>query len=191
MKKRKLIFVISSPSGGGKTTICGMVLKKIPGLKRSVSVTSRQPRKGEKPNVDYYFVGKEEFLKKIKENAFAEWAKVLDNYYGTLKKNIERSWKQGRDVILNIDIQGALRIKKVYSNETVLMFILPPSFRVLKERLVNRNTDGPDEIKKRLTLAKKELPYAQQYDYTVVNDSLNKAVNEVESIIVAERCKVR
>lgn len=190
MKNKTSIFVISSPSGGGKTTICRKVIMSLPGLKRSVSLTTRNMRKAEKQNIDYRFVSKNDFLKKIKANAFAEWAKVLDNYYGTPKDNIEACLRQGKDVILSIDIRGALQIKKTYP-AAVLIFILPPSLKELKNRLENRRTDSRAEIKKRLTLARKEIVYAKKYDYAVVNDSLNKAVMDVKSIIMAERCRVR
>lgn len=188
--KKPLIFIISSPSGGGKTTICRYVMKTLPRLKRSLSVTTRKMRKGERKDVDYRFVSKDEFLEKIKRNAFAEWAKVLDNYYGTSKELVENYLSQGKDVLLNIDVQGAMKIKKVYP-QAISIFILPPSLNVLKKRLVGRNTDTKAEINKRLNLAKKELSYASRYDYAVVNDSLKKAVEKVKSIIIAERCKVK
>lgn len=190
MKTRPLIFVISAPSGGGKTTICHSITRTCCGLKLSTSLTTRRRRKGEKKDFDYRFISEREFLKKIKEGAFAEWAKILKNYYGTLKKNIEIPLKQGKDVILNIDVQGALQIKKAYP-QAILTFILPPSLNVLKERLVDRETDSRLEIKKRLSLARKELSFVKNYDYTVINDSLKEAIKKVESIIVAERCKVR
>ncbi len=189
MKGRPLIFVISAPSGGGKTTICRSIIRVCPGVKFSTSLTTRKRREGERKNFDYHFVSQKEFLKKIKQNAFVEWAAVLKNYYGTLKKNIEVPLKQGKDVILNIDIQGALQIKKVYP-EAILIFILPPSLNVLKKRLVGRETDSQHEIKKRLNLAHKELSFVKNYDYAVINDSLKKAVRKVESIIIAERCRV-
>jgi len=189
IKGRPLIFVISAPSGGGKTTICRGITKVCPGVKLSISLTTRKRREGERKNFDYHFVSQKEFLKKIKQNAFAEWAMVLKNYYGTLKKNIEVPLKQGKDVILNIDVRGALQIKKIYP-ETILIFILPPSLDVLKKRLVGRETDSRYEIKKRLNLAQKELSFVKNYDYAIINDSLKKAVGKVENIIIAERCRV-
>lgn len=189
-KDKASIFVISSPSGGGKTTICRYVMNALPRLQRSLSLTTRKIRKGERKNIDYRFVSKDEFLEKIKRNTFAEWAKVLDNYYGTSKEVVETYLSQGKDVILNIDVQGALQIKKVYPR-AITIFILPSSLNVLKKRLRGRNTDTRAEIDKRLALAKKELFYVPKYDYAVVNDSLKRAVEKVKSIIIAERCKVR
>lgn len=190
IKNNPLIFVISSPSGGGKTTICRYVMKALPCLKRSLSFTTRKTRKGERKNIDYHFISKNEFLEKIKRNAFAEWAKVLDNYYGTSKEVVETYLSRGNDVLLNIDVQGALQIKKVYPR-AMTIFILPSSLNVLKKRLQGRDTDTKAEIDKRLDLAKKELLCVQKYDYAVVNDSLKRAVEKVKSIIIAERCKVR
>lgn len=189
IKGRPLIFVISAPSGGGKTTICRSIIKVCSGVELSISLTTRKKRDGEKKNFDYHFISQKEFLKKIKQNAFAEWATVLKNYYGTLKKNIEAPLKQGKDVILNIDVKGALQIKKIHP-EAILIFILPPSLDVLKKRLVGRETDSRHEIKKRLNLAHKELSCVKNYDYAVINDSLRKAVKKVENIILAERCRV-
>lgn len=189
MRKNPSIFVISSPSGGGKTTIRGILLKTCSGLKGSVSLTTRESRKNERDKRDYYFVKQEEFLEKIKQNAFAEWAKVLDNYYGTLKENIEIPLKKGQDVILTIDVQGALRIKKLYPR-AVLIYILPFSLNVLKKRLKNRETDTKADIEKRIKLAVKELEFVKKYDYAVVNDSLIRAAGKVKSIIMAQRCRV-
>lgn len=189
-QNKALVFVISSPSGGGKTSICRHLIETLPHLKRSLSFTTRKMRNGEKKNRDYYFISKEEFLEKIKKDAFMEWAKVLDNYYGTSREVVEKYLSAGNDVLLNIDVQGALQIKKVYP-KAVSVFILPPSVNVLKKRLVGRKTDTKTEIDKRLNLAKKELSYAPEYDYIVVNDSLRRAVEKVRSIIIAERCKVR
>lgn len=190
IKNKPLIFVISSPSGGGKTTICRYAMKALPRLKRSLSFTTRKMRKGERKDIDYHFISKKEFLEKIKRNTFAEWAKVLDNYYGTSKEVVETYLSRGNDVLLNIDVQGALQIKKVYPR-AITIFILPSSLNVLKKRLKGRDTDTKAEIDKRLDLAKKELFYVQKYDYAVVNDSLKRAVEKVKSIIIAERCKVR
>ena len=190
MKRKSLIFVISAPSGGGKTTICHKISSFFPELKRSVSLTTRQQRQGERSGIDYRFVSRREFLSKIKKGAFAEWAKVLDNYYGTLKKNIEAPLKQGKDVILNIDVQGALQIKKIYP-QAALIFILPPSLGILRKRLKERKTDAHWEIKKRLKLARKELKFLKKYDYMVINDSLQKATEKIRSIIISERCRIR
>lgn len=189
-ENKALIFVISSPSGGGKTSICHHLIRTLPRLKRSLSFTTRKIREGERGNSDYYFISKEEFLEKIKKDAFMEWAKVLDNYYGTSREVVKRYLSAGNDVLLNIDVQGALQIKKVCPG-AISIFILPPSVNVLKKRLVGRKTDTKAEIDKRLNLAKKELSYAPKYDYVVVNDSLRRAVEKVKSIIIAERGKVR
>lgn len=189
MRNNPSIFVISSPSGGGKTTLCGILLKTCSGLKVSVSLTTRKSRKNERNKRDYFFIKQEEFLEKIKQNAFAEWAKLLDNYYGTLKENIEIPLKKGQDVILTIDVQGALQIKKLYP-QAVLIYILPSSLNVLKKRLKNRQTDTKADIEKRVKLAVKELEFVKKYDYAVVNDSLSRAAGKVKSIIMAERCRI-
>lgn len=189
MKRKGIIFVISSPSGGGKTTIRRELLKQLPELNYSISVTGRCPRSGEKEGKDYFFISEDEFHKKIEKNKFAEWAEVHGHLYGTPRKFLEESIRSGRDIILDIDVRGALQIKKGYG-ESCLVFLRPPSLKTLAARLKKRKTDDEREIKKRLAGAKEELTFLKEYDYIVVNQKLSQAVEEIKAIITAERCRV-
>lgn len=185
-KRQGTLFVISAPSGTGKTTLCKMLLKRNPDIKLSVSYTTRQPRKGERNDVDYTFVSEPKFMKMIDKEEFAEWATVHGNFYGTSLKRLQTLNKAGYDIILDIDIHGAMQLKKNYQN-AVYIFVAPPSMRVLKKRLAGRKTDSEDVIKKRLDNAKKEIAYYHCYDYMVINDNLDKAYMELESIIISSR----
>ncbi|MBI5663967.1 MAG: guanylate kinase [Nitrospirae bacterium] len=180
------LFVISAPSGAGKTTLCRQLLKKNPDIKLSVSYTTRQPRKGERNQIDYTFISKSRFMKMIEKGEFAEWATVHGQLYGTSIKRLKALNRAGYDIILDIDIHGAMQLKKRYEN-AVYIFILPPSAEVLKERLVNRKTDSKDVIATRLDNAKREIPFYKDYDYIVINDKLDKAYKELESIIISSR----
>ena len=190
MKREGIIFVISSPSGGGKTTICRIILKESPELSYSISVTSRCPRLGEEDGKDYFFISKEEFDKKIGKGEFAEWAEVHGHRYGTPRNSLEEALRSGRDIILDIDVKGALKIKERYKG-SCLIFLLPPSLETLAARLKKRKTDDEKDIEKRLAKAKEEMAFLKEYDYAVVNQNLSKAVEEVRAIITAERCRVR
>lgn len=187
MNKGKL-FVISGPSGTGKGTICKELIKN-ENIRLSVSMTTRGPREGEIHGVNYYFTSKEEFILKIDEGGFLEHAEVFGNYYGTPKKEVMDRLDEGIDVILEIDVQGALQIKKVYP-DAILVFILPPSLTELRNRLTGRGTETPEVLERRLGEAVNEISYAEQYDYAVVNDQLEDAVENVKSIITAEHFRV-
>ncbi len=187
-RNKGTLFVFSAPSGAGKTTLCRQLLIKNPDIKLSVSYTTRQPRRGEKDNVDYSFISKTRFLKMIDKGEFAEWATVHGNLYGTSIKRLRELNRAGYDIILDIDTHGAMQLKKRYEN-AVYIFILPPSVEVLKERLINRKTDSKDVIAKRLDNAKSEIPYYKDYDYIVVNDSIDKAYRELESIIISSKLR--
>lgn len=178
MSKPKL-FVISGPSGSGKTTVCDKLLEEIKDLKYSISLTTRTPRRGEENGKDYFFISKDEFKKRVKENKFLEYAAVFDNYYGT-----DKDWilSQDKDVLLSIDVQGAAQIKNNYKH-AVLIFLMPPSITVLEKRLRLRATDHPEEIEKRLSKAKEEMAQVSNYDYTVINDKLDDSVSKIKSII--------
>ncbi len=189
MKRKGIIFVLSSPSGGGKTTIRRELLKQLPELSFSISATSRRPRSGEKEGKDYFFISREEFDKKIEKGEFVEWAEVHGQGYGTPRQLLEETFRSGRDIILDIDVQGALQIKKEYK-ESRLIFLLPPSLETLADRLRERKTDDEEEIKRRLAQAKEEIASLKEYDYAVVNCHLSQAVEEVQAIIIAERCQV-
>ena len=188
LKKREpLLWVVSGPSGSGKTTIYQALLRKeYLNIERSVSFTSRPLKKGEKRHKDYVFISKEEFLKQIKNNELIEWQEVFGNLYGTSKKLVYDLFKKNKDVLLCIDVRGALEIKKQFSKRVVLVFILPPSERELTQRIKARARDENEEIKKRLAFVKTELAVAKEYDYIIVNDNLSKAVKELESIIITK-----
>jgi guanylate kinase len=190
MTKRKgTLFIISAPSGSGKTTLCNKLVNSLNDLNRSISMTTRPPRSGERDGIDYIFIEKEEFLKRKNRNEFIEWAKVFDEYYGTPKRYVNHLIAKGQDVVLSIDVQGAMKIKKL-NTRAVCIFITPPSMSQLRERLVARSTDSRKEISKRLGLAKKELSYLSRYDYFVVNDVLVSALENLRSIVIAERCRI-
>lgn len=185
MKKGRLI-VISGPSGSGKTTICEKLLKALPDMEYSISFTTRKPRRGEKDGKDYFFVSDEEFQKRIKENLFLEYAQVFGNYYGTSKNWVLEKLNAGRDILLSLDVQGAARIKKNFP-DAVLIFLMPPSLKVLEERLKKRATDEDKEVSKRLTIAKDEMAEVGNYNYVVINDKVEEAVAEIKNIIRNER----
>ncbi|MTI47731.1 guanylate kinase [Sporosalibacterium faouarense] len=184
-----LLIVVSGPSGAGKGTICKKLLKKNKDIQLSISATTRSPRTGEVDGVNYYFEDKEKFKAMIGNNEFLEYAEVYGNYYGTPRKNIEEKLEKGIDVLLEIDIQGALNVKNIYS-DGVFIFVLPPSMEELKKRIIGRGTETQEAIKKRFNSAYKELDYAFKYDYGVINDEVDEAVKKVEAIIIAEKCKV-
>lgn len=183
-----LLLVISGPSGTGKGTVCKKLLSNRSNIKYSVSATTRKPRDGEIDGVNYFYLSEKEFLDLLQNDALIEWDKYCDNYYGTPKKYVEDALDQGIDVILEITVEGALEVKKKYP-DCVLLFILPPSFDELRRRIVGRGTEEFDVIEKRLNQAQKEMNAVFEYDYYVVNDSLEEAVNNIETILDAERLK--
>ena len=185
MKKGKLI-VISGPSGVGKGTIIKELLNKNDKFELSISMTSRIIRNGEKDGVNYYFKTKEEFEIEIKKGNLLEWAKYNDNYYGNPKSEIEDRINNGKNVILEIEVDGALQIKNMMKDDSILIFLLPPSMEELKNRLLKRNTDSIESINNRLKIAEKEIEISKKYDYRIVNEDINKTVNEIENIIKNE-----
>jgi guanylate kinase len=189
-KSRGLLIVLSGPSGAGKGTICKRLVEEMKDIKVSISMTSRDPRGSEKDGVEYYFVSKEEFEEKIKNDELLEYAIVHNNqYYGTPKANIENDLNKGINVILEIDIQGALKVKDKIK-EALFIFIVPPSMEELKSRLIKRNTETKDKILERFKTAYKEINEYKKYNYIVVNDKVENAVDKVKSIIIAEKCRV-
>ncbi|MBQ7137035.1 MAG: guanylate kinase [Bacilli bacterium] len=189
-KSKGLLIVVSGPSGVGKGTICSKLVEEMKDIKISISMTSRDPRGKEQDGVDYYFITKEEFEKRIANDEFLEYAVVHSGqYYGTPKAKIEDYINKGISIILEIDIQGALKVKETVK-EALFIFIMPPSMDVLKERLVNRKTETEDKIIERFKTAYKELNEFKKYNYVVVNDKLQVAVDKVKSIITAEKCRV-
>lgn len=187
MEKKGLLIVVSGPSGAGKGTICKSLVGKGDFL-ISVSATTRQPRKGEVEGVNYYFLTKEEFESKIKNDDFIEYAEVYGNYYGTPKSKVLNCIENGINVILEIDIQGALKVKRTYP-DGVFIFILPPSMDELKKRISNRGSETPQSLMIRFKSAYEEIKYVSRYNYVVVNDTVDMAVKRIQSIIIAEQCR--
>lgn len=187
--KRGLLIVISGPSGAGKGTVCKALLKEVKDLNISISMTTRKPRVGEIDGINYYFVQEDYFKKMVEERELLEYAKVYDNYYGTPKRKVLEKLNQGKDVILEIDIQGALKVKSQFS-EGVFIFIVPPSMEELENRIKKRGTETEEEVAKRFQSSYKEINYVSKYNYIVINDEIEKAVERVKSIIIAEKCRV-
>lgn len=190
MERKGLLLVISGPSGAGKGTLCRALLKSDPALSLSISVTTRSPRPGEVDGTDYFFMEKDSFEKMIKDGQFLEWAFVYGNYYGTPFEFVQESLRLGKDILLEIDIQGALQVKEKFP-EAVLIFIAPPSLSVLEARLVSRGADSKEEIRKRLSSTAGEMALARQYDYVVINDKVARAVKNIKAIITAEKSRPR
>jgi guanylate kinase len=178
------LVIISAPSGTGKSTICRKLLSKRKDLRYSISCTTRLPRPGEKHGKHYFFLEKEEFKRKIARNEFLEWAVVHDNYYGTPRPSIEQQTKQGYHMLLAIDGQGAMAIRRKLP-DSILVWVSPPSLETLRERMTARR-DASHHIAKRMANSKGELSFAKNYDYFVVNDDLEKAVHQIDCIITAE-----
>ena len=190
MTTRGLLIVLSAPSGAGKTTICRRLLERDRRLARSVSVTTRAPRGGERRGRDYHFVDEASFERRVRAGDFLEWAEVHGARYGTPKADVEAKRRRGKDVILVIDVQGGLSVKQQRA-DAVLVFVKPPNFAVLANRLALRGTDSRGTIQRRLRHARWELALAGRYDYHVVNRRLQDAVEHVRAIITAERLRVR
>jgi len=178
------LIVISAPSGAGKTSIVHQLLKDIPELSFSVSASSREMRENEVHGKDYYFLGVEGFQQMIRENAFLEWEQVYENqYYGTLKSEIERIWGEGKTVIFDVDVVGGLNIKKQYPKECLAIFIMPPSLEVLAERLIGRGSESDESVKKRLDKAEEEISKNKNFDNIILNDDFKTACEQTKEII--------
>lgn len=185
---RGTLFVVSSPSGGGKGTIIRHVLAVVDNLSYSVSYTTRAPRQGEVAGREYFFVGREAFDEMVAAGEFLEWACVHGNFYGTSKRQIIEQTNSGADIILEVDVQGAASVRQLLM-DSVSIFILPPSYEVLRERLITRGTDSPAELEVRLRNAPEELKQYSAFDYVIINDEIDRAVAQLASIIYAERAR--
>ena len=182
------LVVISAPSGGGKTSVIqGILNTRQSDFKYSVSMTTRPPRPGERHGRDYFFVSREEFLQKVRDNGFVEWAEVHSQLYGTPRAAIDEWLASGKFVFMDLDVQGGLNVKQKYGEQAILIFIKPPSMESLQARLRGRNTDSPEDIDARLQAAERELAMAEQYDHIIVNKDLHETVKQVAAIIHSRR----
>jgi len=188
MARDSLLFIVSAPSGAGKTSLCREVVNLVPDLHFSISYTTRPPRQHEIEGVDYYFVSLEKFQKMIDSGQLLEWTEIYGNFYGTSKASVEENRSKGKDIIFDIDPVGARCIKEIYS-ESVTIFIHPPSQRELEDRLIKRGTNGEAVIKKRLDKVRGEMEQSNWYQYRIINDDFKGAVEQLKGIITAERSK--
>lgn len=188
MAGRGMLVVVSSPSGGGKGTLIRRALKNVPNLGYSVSFTTRPPREGEVNGRDYFFVSKEEFNSMIEANGFLEWAVVHGNLYGTSHAQVEQERLAGHDIILEIDVQGAMSVRRLAS-DAISVFILPPSFEILRDRLVGRGSERPDDLALRLRNSRGEVEHYREFQYVIINDDAERAALLLASIIYAERAR--
>ena len=182
-KSGKLI-IFSAPSGAGKTTIVHALTERFPRLEFSISATSRQPRHNEQHGRDYYFLSAEEFRKACEEERFVEWEEVYaGTRYGTLKSEMERIWRKGNIILFDVDVMGGIRLKSIFGANALSIFVMQPSVAALRERLTGRGTDSPETIEKRIAKAEQEISYADRFDYVVINDDLQQAIAEVETLV--------
>ena len=188
IRRRGTLFVVSAPSGAGKTTLCREIRLRVPDLAYSVSVTTRSPRPGEIDGVDFRFVAVPEFRTMLDRGELAEWATVHGNLYGTRARSLEDALALGRDVLLDIDTQGAAQLRARYP-DAVLIFIVAPSVKDLEQRLRERRSDAEHEIARRLARAREEIVLWRRYDYLIVNRDVKEALDQLESIVLAERCR--
>jgi guanylate kinase len=190
MERRGLLFVVSAPSGAGKTTLCKELVALVPALRHSVSWTTRKPRPGEMHGREYYFVGEADFQEMVARNEFAEWAPVYGHLYGTPRAALAEMMEKGLDVLLEIDVQGAMQIKKKYP-DAIYVYIMPPSIEALRVRLMARGGDTAEEINRRLQKAREEVWSYREYYYIVRNEDMKQALKELEAIVLAERIKTK
>ncbi len=186
-----ILFVVSAPSGGGKTSLCKEVIRRLPNFEHGISYTTRKRRLNEVDGRDYHFVSEARFMQMVEADEFVEYAHVHGNYYGTSITSIADTLSRGKFLLIDIDVQGAKQIEERYGDEGVFIFILPPNFKSLRERLKDRQTDSDDEIERRLKKAREEVQHYEDYDYVIINDEFHEAVRELEAIILAEQCLPR
>lgn len=187
-QEKGLLFVLSGPSGVGKGTVCNALRKVNKNITYSVSATSRAPRAGEIDGVNYFFKTKEQFEEMIKNDQFLEWAQYVNNYYGTPKQFVMDMLEQGKDVILEIEVQGAMQVKQKYP-DGIFIFLAPPDMEELHQRIRNRGTEDDEVIQRRMRKAREEIDMMVNYDYVVINDEVDLAVKRIEAIVIAEHCK--
>ncbi|WP_156043249.1 guanylate kinase [Paenibacillus sp. UNC451MF] len=187
-KEKGILIVLSGPSGVGKGTVCKALRQCAPDLIYSVSATTREPRQGEVDGVNYFFKSREQFQQLIEEDQMLEWAEYVGNYYGTPRKFVEETLLAGNDIILEIEVQGALKVKQKFP-EGVFIFLLPPSMDELENRIVGRGTESEESIRNRMSVAMDEIRLMEHYDYAIVNDHVENACSRIQSIIVAEHCR--
>ena len=185
MQSNGIIFILSAPSGAGKTTVCKLLKQKLPNLKFSISHTSREPRAGEVEGTDYHFITQKEFEKKIKDGEFLEWAKVFKNYYGTASESVDHHLIKGEDVLIELDVQGAQSLRNI-NYKAVFIFMMPPSLEILETRLNNRGTESASKIQERLKISEKEMQLSPLYDYILTNVDAEETTDHLLSIITAE-----
>lgn len=190
MNRTGILFVISGPSAVGKGTVKDAVLKRLTDIKLSISATTRPPRAGETDGLDYIFIDTKKFQAMVLQGEFLEWAQVYNNMYGTPLSFVQDNLARGFDVLLEIDIQGAMQVKEKMP-QGVFVFIEPPSIEELYQRICNRGTDSEESIQRRMSACQEEMEHIRYYDYSVTNDDLQEAVDKVYAIIVAERCRIR
>jgi guanylate kinase len=189
-KNKGSLFIVSAPSGAGKTTLCKQLVETVPNLGFSVSFTTRQPRPGEVNNRDYTFISREEFRSKADQGEFIEWAEVHGEFYGTSKNRIEALLTEGNDVILDIDTQGAMQMKQKH-RDGIYIFVLPPSLQILRKRLKERMTNSEQEIERRVKRATDEIKTYREYDYVIMNNILDDAIREFKAIIISQRSSIK
>lgn len=184
-----LLLVVSGPSGAGKSTVCAQLLLEMPQMNISVSVTTRAPRSGEKEGSSYFFRTKDEFEDMVRQDEFLEYARVYGNSYGTPKQYVFDQIGKGRDVLLEIEMQGALQVKRRFP-QGVFIFVVPPTLGDLKHRIIKRGSETPESLMRRFSNAYHELSYLDEYHYLVVNDSVDQAVERIKAIVIAEKCRM-
>lgn len=184
-QKQKRLFVLSSPSGGGKSTIARILMRKYPKMRFSISATTRSPRPRERDGVHYFFLTRDDFIKKAENGEFVEYEEIFGNYYGTLRSEIAKAIENNEILLFDIDVKGALSLKKAFPEDAALIFIAPPSIEALKERLMRRSTESDEEIQNRLERSQMEMEMTESFDYFVINETLDLAVAEIEKIVAA------
>jgi guanylate kinase len=186
--REHLLFIVSAPSGGGKTTLCREVLKRVPDLAFSISHTTRPPRAGEIDGKNYFFISPQQFQDELDQGRMAEWTEIYGNRYGTSRRTIEEIFERGCDVLFDIDEPGARQLKQAYPS-VITVLVLPPSLPVLRQRLIERGTEEGETLEGRLERAREEIESMRWYDYVVINDSIAEAADQLQAVIISERCR--